>query len=177
MDATPANSWLEGNPGVDHAQRTGRPGVTLWIVLRWQKVDVLLGRQGRHLEGRNETEAAAPSERSERQKGQALGQHRVGTRGSWGPAVTWGWSEGSPLPAAPRGWLWVFWSLPAGPQGQPRFLTNPGTGVESDPTTRNPREAIWKKTEMRRDRRARDDLLVPSGLLATDHFTPLLTCN
>lgn len=26
MDTTPASSWLEGNPGVDHAQRPGRPG-------------------------------------------------------------------------------------------------------------------------------------------------------
>lgn len=42
---------------------------------------------------------------------------------------------------------------------------------------RSPREANWEKPEMSWDRRAKDDLLVPSGLLAPNHFTPLLTCN
>lgn len=55
MDASPANSWLEGNPGVDHAQRMGRPGITLWIVLRWQNMDVLLGRERVRTAGRGDS--------------------------------------------------------------------------------------------------------------------------
>lgn len=86
MDTTPASSWLEGNPGVDQAQRPGKPEGHSEGCPEGAERGHAAGqggdedsRQGRRLEGRNEAEAAAPSKRSARQKGQVLGHRKAGT--------------------------------------------------------------------------------------------------